>query len=50
VRAYQDFGERFSKTTGNTTRLLEDSFSSDDFFMDVNNLLGNMGENTNANA
>jgi hypothetical protein len=46
VRGDQVFGERSSATTGNTTS------SNDDFFLDVNDLFGNlnMDDNIDANA
>ena len=52
VRGDQAFGERLRATTGNTTSSSDHDFPDDNFFPDVNNLLGNlnMGDNNDAAA
>jgi hypothetical protein len=49
VREDQIFGQRCSVITGNTTSS-EDSFPSDEFFLDIDNFFGDMGYNIDANV
>ncbi|KAK1651278.1 hypothetical protein QYE76_069083 [Lolium multiflorum] len=49
VRGNRVFGERLRATTGNTTSS-DDDFPNDDFFLDIDNIFGNlnMGDNQDA--